>query len=334
MRGERTEGARRRHRGQHRGVVRGAGVVRFLRPGHGVRTRRAPEHTGQPHRGPAGPPRSPADGPRRGGIRCAVPRSARRHGGRRACRCWRTGRTASTSARPAMCWAPGTRLRDEFTAYVPSRPQLEWQIRRRVADIANVEIQHRSVAEPRFDADAAAGDRGVAGQRHRRSPIRRRRPRRRRGRTRHQAAGVAGAVGISAPARKDGRRGHWLCVASVSAARGRDPGEGDRCRRVPAAAARAGPAGLRGRHLDADHLRCRESRTAAYLSRDAGARQKAAAATDLHRAGTGRTRRRGWLSTASPPAGGAATTSWTAFRPGFFRWATPWPASTRRTGRA
>ena len=48
----------------------------------------------------------------------------------------------------------GHTLRHEFTAYVPSRPQLEWQIRRRVAEIANVEIQHRSVAQPRFDADA------------------------------------------------------------------------------------------------------------------------------------------------------------------------------------
>ena len=28
----------------------------------------------------------------------------------------------------------GHTLRDEFTAYVPSRPQLEWQIRRRVAE--------------------------------------------------------------------------------------------------------------------------------------------------------------------------------------------------------
>ncbi|GAA1428233.1 hypothetical protein GCM10009641_04980 [Mycobacterium cookii] len=48
----------------------------------------------------------------------------------------------------------GHTLRDEFTAYVPSRPQLEWQIRQRVLQIANVEIQHRSVAQPRFDADA------------------------------------------------------------------------------------------------------------------------------------------------------------------------------------
>jgi hypothetical protein len=48
----------------------------------------------------------------------------------------------------------GTRhtLRDEFTAYVPSRPHLEWQIRRRVQDIANVEIRHRLVTEPTFDA--------------------------------------------------------------------------------------------------------------------------------------------------------------------------------------
>ncbi len=45
-------------------------------------------------------------------------------------------------------------LRDEFTAYVPSRPHLEWQIRRRALDIPNVELQHRSVREPRFDAGA------------------------------------------------------------------------------------------------------------------------------------------------------------------------------------
>src|ERR1700761_11549 len=42
----------------------------------------------------------------------------------------------------------GHTLRDEFTAYVPSRPHLEWQIRRRVAEIANVEIARRSVREP------------------------------------------------------------------------------------------------------------------------------------------------------------------------------------------
>ncbi len=40
------------------------------------------------------------------------------------------------------------RLQDEFTAYVPSRPQLEWQIRRRVNGIDNVEIVHALVTEP------------------------------------------------------------------------------------------------------------------------------------------------------------------------------------------
>lgn len=43
-------------------------------------------------------------------------------------------------------------LRDEFTAYVPSRPHLEWQIRKRVRAIANVAIVHAGVAEPEFDA--------------------------------------------------------------------------------------------------------------------------------------------------------------------------------------
>ncbi|OBF46969.1 FAD-dependent oxidoreductase [Mycolicibacterium monacense] len=47
----------------------------------------------------------------------------------------------------------GTRhtLRDEFTAYVPSRPQLEWQIRRRTMAIPNVTVERRSVDEPVFD---------------------------------------------------------------------------------------------------------------------------------------------------------------------------------------
>ncbi len=45
----------------------------------------------------------------------------------------------------------GHTLREEFTAYVPSRPHLEWQLRRRVQDIDNVEIVRRCVAEPRFD---------------------------------------------------------------------------------------------------------------------------------------------------------------------------------------
>jgi 2-polyprenyl-6-methoxyphenol hydroxylase-like FAD-dependent oxidoreductase len=44
------------------------------------------------------------------------------------------------------------RLQDEFTAYVPSRPQLEWQIRRRVMAIDNVDIVHTAVSEPRYDA--------------------------------------------------------------------------------------------------------------------------------------------------------------------------------------
>lgn len=45
----------------------------------------------------------------------------------------------------------GHTLRDEFTAYVPSRPHLEWQLRNRVRDIDNVTLARRSVAEPRFD---------------------------------------------------------------------------------------------------------------------------------------------------------------------------------------
>lgn len=47
----------------------------------------------------------------------------------------------------------GRTLREEFTAYVPSRPHLEWQLRRRVRAIDNVEIVRRSVTEPRFDRE-------------------------------------------------------------------------------------------------------------------------------------------------------------------------------------
>ena len=44
------------------------------------------------------------------------------------------------------------RLQDEFTAYVPSRPMLESQIRRRVLAIENVDVVHATVAEPTYDA--------------------------------------------------------------------------------------------------------------------------------------------------------------------------------------
>jgi 2-polyprenyl-6-methoxyphenol hydroxylase-like FAD-dependent oxidoreductase len=44
------------------------------------------------------------------------------------------------------------RLSDDFTAYVPSRPHLEWQLRRRVLALRNVEVTQRCVAEPTFDA--------------------------------------------------------------------------------------------------------------------------------------------------------------------------------------
>src|SRR3954462_14700340 len=44
------------------------------------------------------------------------------------------------------------RLQDEFTAYVPSRPQLEWQIRRRVLEIDNVDVGAAAVSEPSYDA--------------------------------------------------------------------------------------------------------------------------------------------------------------------------------------
>ncbi len=63
-------------------------------------------------------------------------------------------------------------LRREFTAYVPSRKQLEWQIRRRTAALPGVQIVRRDVNAPRFDGErqavtgvvlaAAGGDEFVA----------------------------------------------------------------------------------------------------------------------------------------------------------------------------
>ncbi len=47
-----------------------------------------------------------------------------------------------------------TELEETFTTYVPSRPQLEWQIRRHAARLPNVAIRQRAVSAPRFDAAA------------------------------------------------------------------------------------------------------------------------------------------------------------------------------------
>ncbi|UXA19321.1 NAD(P)/FAD-dependent oxidoreductase [Mycobacterium sp. SMC-4] len=49
------------------------------------------------------------------------------------------------------------RLQDEFTAYVPSRPYLEWQIRRRVTSLPNVTVLHRGVDEPVSDGHRVTG---------------------------------------------------------------------------------------------------------------------------------------------------------------------------------
>lgn len=55
------------------------------------------------------------------------------------------------------------RLQDEFTAYVPSRPHLEWQIRRRVLDIENVTLLHEDVDEPVYDGSRVTGVRTSDG---------------------------------------------------------------------------------------------------------------------------------------------------------------------------
>ncbi|MEW5808644.1 MAG: oxidoreductase [Actinomycetota bacterium] len=49
------------------------------------------------------------------------------------------------------------RLQNEFTAYVPSRPHLEWQIRRRVLELPNVTLVNDSVDEPVYDGRRVTG---------------------------------------------------------------------------------------------------------------------------------------------------------------------------------
>ncbi len=48
----------------------------------------------------------------------------------------------------------GKTLESNYTAYVPSRAQLEWQIRRRVTMSPRIEIVQRGVAHPQFDSEA------------------------------------------------------------------------------------------------------------------------------------------------------------------------------------
>ena len=194
----------------------------------------------------------------------------------------------------------GHTLRDEFTAYVPSRPHLEWQLRRRVQDIDNVEIVRRSVAEPRFD-HARQRVTGVLldPQDQRRAGVRARRPRRRRRRPGHPAAGVVGAVGISAPGRSNHRHRHQLRHPTVPHAGGPDRGEGGGRRRLPRPVARAGHAALRGPHLGAHHVRGGQRQTAEDVPRDAGAGRQAAARAFQCRAGAGRAHRRAGISRVS-----------------------------------
>ena len=56
------------------------------------------------------------------------------------------------------------RLQDEFTAYVPSRPHLEWQIRGRVIALPNVDLQQRAVDEPVYDGHRVTGVRTGDGE--------------------------------------------------------------------------------------------------------------------------------------------------------------------------
>ena len=212
----------------------------------------------------------------------------------------------------------GHRLRREFTAYVPSRPHLEWQLRKRVQDIDNVEIVRRSVWQPRFDR-ARRRVTGVLLDSGECPDLREHRPRGRRGRPWHPAAGVVDAVGISAPSRRDHGHRHQLRQPPVPHPGGPDPGEGRGRRRLPRSVAGAGHAVLRGRHLGADHLRGGKRQAADDFSRDAGAGRRAAAGSFHRRAGSRPNPSATRHSTPFRPASGAATTNSTASPPGSSR---------------
>ncbi len=84
----------------------------------------------------------------------------------------------------------GHTLDREFTAYVPSRKQLEWQIRRRTAALAGVEILQRDVNAPALRRRTPDRHRrGAVRARHER--VRTRRPRRGRLGPRHPATRMA-----------------------------------------------------------------------------------------------------------------------------------------------
>ena len=169
-----------------------------------LRARRIAERTGEPRGGAPGPAPAHADGTWRRRSSRACFRACWTTWWPRACPMLENRPDCIHLGAAGHVLGTGHTLRDEFTAYVPSRPHLEWQLRRRVQDIDNVEIVRRSVAEPRFDPCAATGDRCAAGPADQGEPeFVRRRPRRRRRRPRHPAAGVVGRSGdISARSKK------------------------------------------------------------------------------------------------------------------------------------
>ena len=71
------------------------------------------------------------------------------------CRSWRTGPTASTSAPPAMCSARRIGCRTSSPPTSRAGRMLEWQIRRRVLAIENVDVVHATITEPTYDAAQA-----------------------------------------------------------------------------------------------------------------------------------------------------------------------------------
>ncbi len=247
-----------------------------------------PDGAGKPGGGAAGPTCPPADGARRHGTRLAFSRVCSTTWSPRVCRSWRTGPTASTSARPDTSSA---RRASCATSSPPTcRAARTWN--------------GRSAAGPRRSPTSTWSPAGW--------PNRRSTP------TRQRVTGVRLDTGediaadlVVDTAGRGTRLPVWLeqwgfdrppedsvdVGISYATHQLRIPEdlisrEGSRRGRMPAAATRAGHALLRGRHLGPDHVRCRQGRTAARFRRDVRAGRRSPTRAHRRRHPPGRADRR------------------------------------------
>ncbi len=143
------------------------------------------------------------------------------------------------------------RLQDEFTAYVPSRTHLEWQIRRRTARLPNVTLLDRGVDEPVLQDGRVTGVRTSDGATVPADLVIDAT-----GRGTRLPAWLA-QWGFQRPDEQTVDVGISYATHQVRIPDGPGRREGGGGRGVAGPAARAGHVVLRGRHLGADDVRGR-----------------------------------------------------------------------------